>query len=228
MAKTLDQITYSVWEQVENFKITDDSPYPKPWLEELAVSINATLVRDAHKNRMLDQSLYLLDANLEVESMTADIIVSNMVFKNRTDLCKVDINNLIQGIGWANIEFAGSADYAIKFTRKEVNTFLRPKGDLRWTLPFPWYCIMNDTMLLKKTEIPSLQFVSISGIWRDPRKVSGYSSDMYFPTPSEYKLELLMLQQVLQSKGIPWDTMQDGQRTIVVPRSQGRTQESGS
>ena len=150
--------------------------------------------------------------------MNADVIVDGLLFRNRTDLCKVDISNLVQGIGWSNIEYAGSADFSIKFTRKEVNTFLRPKTDLRWTLPFPWFCVMNETMLLKKAEVPSLQFITISGIWRDPRKVSSYLSTNMFPTPSEYKLELLMFQQVLQSKGIPWDTLQDGQRTIVAPR----------
>ena len=219
MAKTLEEIIFSVWEQAEGFNITDDSPYPEKWIEDLIVSVNETLIREAYMNRRLSAYLYLEESNVPVKDFSEDVVISGITVKNRSAYCYADISPLVTGVGNMDIKYLGGVGYSNPYTRRTLLSMIKGSKAVIWPLGKPIYALTGTKVIFPKSEQLG-QVIDILALWADPRMVSTYNSEQPFPTPSDYKLELLSLQQILQSKNVPWDERQDGQRTILVPQKQ--------
>jgi len=217
MAKTLKQMTDSVIEQASNFQVTDDNEYPFKLVEDILVSTHPTLIREYFNNRHLDTNVAQIESNVPTAPLSNDIVVEGVTIKSTSEYCTASIPQLVNGISGMEVIYVGTADLTKSFSKKSFDAFLK-RGKQKYTLPNPAYTIFGNTILIDG----DVKYVSIIGYFRDPREVNTYNEEKAFPTVSEYKMELLALQQLLTSKNIPFDIINDGQRDVVVPRTKRR------
>jgi len=215
MAKTLKKMTWSVIEQLSNFEVNDDNEYDPRLIEDIIVSIHPTFVRQYHNERRLDQSKMQMHLNVPVEPLNGSFEYNGITFTPKVSVCIAEIPEVVNGIGWSDIGFLGSSDLQDNFIRKSVAAFFARNGRVLFRLPKPQYCIVGNKVLIKG----QIKFISLIGYFIDPRRVNTYDPEEPFPTMSEYKLEMLALQQILSTKNIPYDIKDDGQRLIVAPRA---------
>jgi hypothetical protein len=217
MAKTLKKMVESVIEQASGFNVTDDNEYPELLVEDILVSVNNSLIREAFRNRTLDQTSYMRHENIEIKELSNDIIVEGISIANKSHLLYADIPNLVSGVGDKNLLYLGPVDYSESFSRKRFEKLINQRG-IVYRLGNISFSIVGNQIFFLETEVMGINIISTIGLFSDPRVVSSYNEDEPFPTPSDYKMELLALQQLLQSKNIPYDIVNDGQRMIVQPR----------
>jgi hypothetical protein len=217
MAKTLSEMTFSVIEQASGFNITDDNEYPEDLVADILVSVNSTLIREAFRNRTLDESLYLSHENVPILEISNDIEIEGVTVKNNQHLKYASIPYLITGIGDRNLIYFGTSDFSSNFSRKRFQRLINQLG-IVFKLSNVSYSVIGNKAYFLSTEVQGMSIVSAIGLWNDPRLASSYDPEMPFPTPSDYKMELLALQQLLQTKNVPYDIVNDGQRQIIQPR----------
>jgi hypothetical protein len=140
----------------------------------------------------------------------------NVSTKNK--FCVAKLKQLVQGIAWKDIKYLGPTDFSKLYHRKTFRGLINGDSSV-WRLSTPAYAISEDKAYLEQESLSGANYISVVGIWRDPRKVTGYSEDMEFPTPSEYRLQLLTIQHLLTGMNVPPDLINDAQRQIVPPRS---------
>ena len=229
MSKTIREISYSVWEQISNFNITDDSPYPYEWIEDTVVATNASLMRQYYDARKLNDELLLTQANVPIEPVENDVTIQGLTIKAKYGFCKADVPPLLTGVENKLLSYVGPPDYSTSYTRRKIYELMNDKG-ITWKLPNPTYAVVGNQLYFKKS--PKLgNVVSVTGYFRDPREVNTFDKETDpFPTPSEFKLEMLTLQQVMQSLNIPMDLLNDAQREylrtgagVSQPRSKKRS-----
>lgn len=213
--KTFDKLVYSLWEIVSNFNITDDNEYPKAWLEDAVLSVHNTLVREAFNNNRLSQGLYMLHSTLETNQVSEDMEIDGVTVKSRSGLCYSDLPPLVDGVGWSDIEYFGPKGYGTNYSRRSPKSLLSGRSPL-WTSDKPSYTVIgNKALISAENSIVVPKYLSVEALFRDPRTASSYKDDMAFPTPSEYKLELLCLKHLLSSKGVVPDLISDAQRMLT-------------
>ena len=214
MAKTLEKIVWSVIEQASNFEVNDDNEYDKRLIEDIVISIHPVLVRQHFNERRLTNQQMQMHLNVPVEPLDTSFDYNGVTFRPNGKLCIAKIPATINGISWNDVNYLGSTNFERNFTRKPVASFFG-RNTVLHQLPYPNYCIIGDRVLFDR----SINFFSMIGYFNDPREVNTYNENDPFPTVSEYKLELLSLQQLLSSKNIPFDIVDDGQRVIMAPRA---------
>ena len=120
-----------------------------------------------------------------------------------------------------DVVYLGYNDFSRSFIRKGIrNLKRRSKGVYK--LPVPGYSIVGNTVFFDE----NINVFSLIGYFKDPREVNTYDENEAFPSVSEYKLELLSLQQLLTTKNIPFDIMNDGQRVYMTPSTSTRNRTS--
>lgn len=214
---TFKELTYSCLEILSGYNITDDEPISIKQIEEVLLQMNATLVREAYTNKRLSQSLYLTDANLPVQEMVDVIEVQGVNVSTTNKFCIAQLKQLVQGIAWKDVIYVGPTDFSIIYHRKTFRGLINGDNSA-WTLPTPAYAISEDKVYLEQESLSGARYISVKGIWRDPREVTGYDENMDFPTPSEYRMQLLTIQHLLTGKNVPPDLVNDAQRQIGMPR----------
>ena len=215
MAKTLNQLVYSVKEIVSAFFITDDFQITDTWLADQLISQNHTLLRKAYTQRRLDEMLYLWDSKLQLKVLDSSFLFEGVTIKNKTDFCYADLKPLVTGLRGREIDVVANVGLSKVFTRTTLRRLLRAPGRY-YVLPGKGkYAISGDKLLFRVNEAMSSKFISVNAIWSDPRKVNGWNNDMVFPTPSEKNLELLTIEHIGRGMGFPADLINDATRAYV-------------
>ncbi len=215
---TFKELTYSVLEIITGFNFTDDSEFSIKQVEEVMLGMNATLVREAFTNKQISQSLYVTDELLSVEKIIKSVVIDGVPIASKAKLCKVDLKALVQGIGWKDVIYFGTPDLSADYTRKSFRGLVDSREGTVWPLGKPYYALLGNTAYLETVAYISSRFVTVEGIWRDPREASGYSETMEFPTPSEYKLQMLTIKHLFIGKNVPPDLINNAQRQVTSPQ----------
>ena len=219
MSKTLNELTYSILEAVSSFSLNDDFPITVSWVEDQIVSQNNTLIRKAHKERRVDQHLYMMDEQLEVKPLDKSFNVGNLKIGNLTEYCYADTQALVSGLRDREIDFVSNTALTTIYIRKSVKNLLQGSSGY-YSLPKPFYAITRNKILLRTKDIAGSKYIVINGIWRDPRTVSSWDPTEPFPTPSEKNLEILTIQHIGHAMGFPPDLINDAQRAMGQPAKQ--------
>lgn len=219
MAKTFDKIVYSLLEIVTNFKVTDDVEYPVLWIEDAVISVHNTLMREAHNNNTLGPELLLLHENIPVNELTGEVEIQGIPIPIKSKLCYSDIPELVSGIALRFIDYLGTVDLSTPFSYRKISVLINDDGTL-YKLPEPVYSILGNRLLFSRKDMAGKKVVSLIGYFRDPRVINTYNPGEPFPTPSEYKLELVALRHLLSAKGVLPDVINDAQRALNQPTEQ--------
>lgn len=215
---TFKELTYSILEIISGYNITDDNEFSIKQIEEVMLGMNATLIREAYNNKKLSQSLYLVDEPIEIEKVSTIMEVEGVGVKTINKFCIASLKALVQGVGWDDVIYFGPTDYSKNYSRKSLRALINDSGSI-WKLANPSYALSSNKAYLKREGISMPRYIAVQGLWRDPREVSGYSEDMEFPTPSEYKIQILTIQHMLIGKNIPPDLISDAQRQVTMPET---------
>jgi len=219
MAKTLREIAYSILELVSNFEITDDSPISLPWIEDQVISQNHTLIRKAKEERRLDSFLYMSDDNIEVKEFTPYNLIPGINVRNCHRFMYADIKPLLTGLQGAEIDFVSNSGYSSVYKKVPMSRLLRGSSGY-YSLGNSTYALLEFKLVFLKSELDGVKYVSMSGIFNDPRTLSSWNINEPFRTPSEKNLELLSIQHILKGLGLPMDLMNDAQRTYSQTKPQ--------
>ncbi len=128
------ELTYSILETISAYNITDDNEFSKVQIEEVMLSMNSSLVREAYNNKKISQSLYLTDKNLEIKELTNDVLVKGVKIKANANLCYVELEALVQGIGYKDVIYVGPADFATNYKRKSFRQLINGSDGTQWEL----------------------------------------------------------------------------------------------
>ncbi len=211
MSKSLNKLAYSVLEEVSSFELNDDFPITLSLVEDQIISQNHTLLRKAHKERRIDEMLYMYDEELPLKEFDKTIEIEGITIENDTDFCYVEIKSLVTGLKGLEIDVVSNAGYTKVFNRTSFKRLLRGSSGY-YKLGKPEYAIIKDKLFFRAKEVAGMKVISINAIWGDPRKVSSWNPDASFPTPSEKNLETLTVQHIAHGFQFPADLINDGQR----------------
>jgi hypothetical protein len=219
--KTLNKLVYSIAEATSNFELNDDSPYSMLWIEDQIISQNHTLIRKAKTERRIDPMLYMTDDNIEVKLFDSTSVIPGMNPSYCKNYSYIDINPLLTGLKGSEVSFVANAAYSIIFKRSTILKVLRGRSEY-YSLGKPMYAILDDKLIFRTSELAGLKYVSMSGIFNDPRLVSSWNPEDLFKTPSEKNLEILTIQHIGTALGMPMDLINDAQRAYqgAAPKEQ--------
>lgn len=211
MGKTLNKLVYSIAEAVSNFELNDDSPFSLSWLADQIITQNHTLIRKANTERRIDEMLYMTDDNLAIHIFNSTSTIAGIRVPNCHEFSYADINLPLTGLKGSEISFVSNASYSTIFKRKSIRQLLRGSSGY-YSLGKPAYSIIDSKLIFRTIELAGLKYVSMSAIFNDPRLVSSWDANDIFRTPSEKSLEILTIQHIGTSLGMPLDVINDAQR----------------
>jgi hypothetical protein len=206
------ELTYSVWEIISGYHITDDSEYSLKQIEEIMLGMNQTLIREAYNNKHISQSLYVMDSFIEVKKMEHSVVAQGIPLKADGKFCKAELNELVAGVGQKDLSYFGSSDLSRNYSRKTLRGLINGDSGTLWSLYTPSYALSDNIAYMDAHKLSGAKYVTVIGLWNDPRKASGYDENKDFPTPSEYKLQMLTIQHMFVGKNIPPDLISNAQR----------------
>lgn len=212
------ELTYSVWEIISGYQITDDNEYSLTHIEEVMLGMNQTLIREAFNNKKISQSLYVMDTFIQVKELTETIEVKGISIKADGRFCYAELNELVAGVGQKDLDYFGNADLSRNYSRKTFRGLVNGEQGTIWSLYTPSYAMVDNIAYMEAHKLLGANYVTAVGLWNDPRKASGYDADRDFPTPSEYRLQLLTIQHMFTGKNVPPDLISDAQRQVMSPR----------
>lgn len=216
MAKTFDKLVYSLIEVATSFTPTDDTEYPVKWVEDAVISVHNSIMRESHARQKFGPELLQLHKEVEIKPYNSSISKNGLTIKTKTDLCYADIPEIVSGIEQIPLTYVGTIDLQSGFSYTNVDELGRGRKSV-WELPKPLYSIFSNKILIESKGPATPKFISVMAYFKDPRDVNTYDPEAVFPTPSEYKLEMLGLQHIMHAKGMPQDLINDAQRALGQP-----------
>ena len=215
MAKTLNQLVYSIKEVVSAFFVNDDFQITDSWMEDQLISQNHTLLRKALSERRIDEMLYMMDEQLPLKRLDKSFTLKGLLIKNKTDYCYADMKPLVTGLKKREIDVVTNTGLTKVFLRTSLRSLLRKPTGYYNIAGKGKYAIVDNKLIFRVSEALASKFISINGIWSDPRQVSSWTSDSVFPTPSEKNIELLTIEHIGRALGFPSDVINDAQKAYM-------------
>lgn len=229
MAKTLNEIVYSVLESLSGFHLTDDFRISPIYIEKLAASIRESLIRDELKQGNLSSEYYQLYPCLKIRHEDANCLDNGAGATQWSGYTAV-VPNLVSGIGDSNIIHMAVGETVYSPVRPE-SFFGRMKyGYGRF--------INAYTLLGNKVYFKGIAYDNKDGcdkigmmiaLFSDPMSVVDCGveyENMQYPVPSDYKLEVLIKKDILSVYGIPFDNINNTvddtnvQKQVRAPREE--------
>jgi hypothetical protein len=212
MSKTLPRIIESVLEELHNFHVTDDNEIPYEYLVDKAVDMRQTLLKEEFNARkgLLDQGYYQRVCCLEVECHRQGCTVDGVFIPSSSIVWEVKLPPLIKGVGWKDILYFGTDMFKSGFTRMTFTNWSEIEGNL-YSGTMPAFTMVGNSLMLKNMPASDLKFLCAILLLSNPVDACNWQEDTSeFPVPSDYKLQMLMKQDILASYGIPKDKQHDG------------------
>ena len=214
---SLKAIIDSTKETVSNFNLTDTFPVDDEWMMDKADTIRELLIQQNVKK--IQQSMYQLITCLEIEQVQPGCTINGIYVPTGGILHKVVLPELVQGIGDQAIRYFGLADFKGSFTNRPIETFQKEVRD-RWTNKQIKSAFIGRDAYLKNVPC-GMQRVWLVAIVKHPRTICDYDDETSdYPCPAEYKLELLLAQDILSSMGIDRDELNDQRNTLMELKKQ--------
>lgn len=221
MAKTLNQIVYSIIEKYTQHKPSDDLELPEEFLIGKINDIRATLIRDEYNNGTIDEKYYQKMCCIDVECEENGCTIRGEFISTGSSTIKITLPPLITDVDWNEISFLGSPEWN-KFHRKTLDAWISNE-DNPWTGGKPIYTVVGSEAYLRNLITPGMRKVCGIFLLSNPVDACDYDKDVdIYPIPSEYKLELLVLKDLL-SVGYKGDMLNDGQEDTIDPRTVSST-----
>lgn len=226
MAKTLTRIVHSIMEKYSQYKPTDDLELPPEFLIDKINDIRATLIRDEYNNGTIDEKYYQKLCCLDITCEENGCTIGGEFITTGSSISIVELPPLITDVDWNEIIFLGSPEFQ-KYHRKTLDAWISNEGN-PFTNGMPIYTVVGNQVYLRNKITQGMKKVCGVFLLSNPVDACDYDKDVdNYPIPSEYKLELLVLKDLL-SVGYRGDIMNDAQETSVDPRTVSATTKAAS
>ena len=217
MAKPLKNIVHSIIEKLSKFKPTDDFQIPYKFIVDKVHDIRASMIREEWRNKNLSQEYYQLVCCIDVECEKAGCTINGMFISEGTKFYKATLPKLLSGVGDDNLLYLGTIGLKNKYTRKSFDGWMNQAGN-RWTAYNPNYTIIENEAYLKNLPT-ALKRICILAILDTPQTACDWNDETSeYPVPSEYRLEMLVVKDILSTWGIVTDEMNDSNANQGDPR----------
>ena len=212
-----------VWEDVESYGITDDSPLTYPLIKDKLIAINVSLIKDAWRKKEPIDMCYSYDHDIDIECVKESVTINGITITSDVVMYTADLPHLVPEIGWADISYFGTQAMKQGMMRKGISGFMSSDGAV-WTANYPVYTVVGDTAIIKNMPTQGFSKGTLVAIREDPTSLSSWDSndESEFPTPSPYKLIMLTRNEILKSLGRP-DLVTDAQRQFNAPQQKQET-----
>lgn len=192
-------------------EITDDSYLvgKEEYLYSKIEGIRETLIREEVKeHKSVDPAYYKAVDCIELTCAGTSCVVNGVTVSDKKKLWRASISPLITKIGIDPISYAGNSDISSKgFSKKSFSGFLNSEGNIH-TGNEIFYTRIGQELIFKNIPDSCLgrqQFLTVIALWSSVRSLCGYDEDDPFPVPSEYKLHMLVKEDLFKS----WAKHQD-------------------
>lgn len=232
MVKTLNQMVDTVLEELSSFKVTDDFPLVRlrDYIKLKFIGINGSLMREEYeKGRKINEQFYQRFPCVEVECLGVTCTIGGITVTKTLPIYKVIIPHLQTGVGYLDIRYFGKNDYRKMFTRAYDFMEFSNTGFRIYTGRRPVFLVANEKEIFVEN-LPTIGTRSLAMIvlLADPRNAPGWSDDTsMFPTPSPYKLEMLVKADIAKTLPLGPDLLDDAQRlrSSMAPQRQTESQD---
>lgn len=181
----------------------------KEFLADKIEEMRITLLRDEYRtNRVIDEPYYQVVNCLELVCLDNTCTVGNVTFTSKTDIYEISIAPLITGIGFDNIKYLGDLELKQMFYRRTLKAFIEYKP--QYARPRPIFTLLENKLLIKNLPTKGMYFLKGALLYQKVSTACNWRSTANYPTPSPYKLKLLVKKDLLSTypKTLP-ETSQD-------------------
>lgn len=226
MAKTRAHID-SIVEQCTGKVPSDDTRLEDLFVLHQMNTVRQVLIKEAFDSGVVDEGFYQLKCCIPIE---CDRIICNGLDSGE----KIFFSNLpklVEGIGWSNITYFGNVEFAKhrrglhnKWDRYTFSGFLSVEYQ-EWSLNRPAYTIIGGykagsteidgtVALLKNLPNTGARSLCVNGIFANPEEGLCDEETVYdieYPIPGHlaYKLELIVIKQILSTEVTKGDESND-------------------
>lgn len=214
MAKTLQKIIDSI--KLDLHILVDDDLLADAdeFIADKIHAIRETLIREEYdQRRYVDDKYYQFTNCIEVECFKNTCTIGGITITTPFILWKATLGKLMSGIAFNDIKYLGTGDFNTPFDRLPFESFALNEGSGIWTSDLPCYTLVGEEALFKNLDEKTRLLFGVL-LLSNPVNACSYSDDKIYPVPSEYKLELLVKKDLLQTWNIPVDQLNDARGTI--------------
>jgi len=222
MGKSLIRIVESVKEELSHYKLTDDFPITDEYLADKADDVRASLIREAYKNKKIDEKYYQQMCCIEIECAKPGCDVNGVNIPMDYVVWYADLPTLVQDIGWDDIKYFGLMGFIQDFDRKSMGNWINIEGNV-WTGLKPAYTIIGNRAYFKNLPTSGITFLCLVAILYKPTTACNYQVDDEYPVPSDMTLQMLMKKDILSTGFIPLpDKIHDGKAPDITDMNPGK------
>jgi hypothetical protein len=203
---TIQQKIAIIKEKLTGYNVRNTFPLTDEMLIDRLDVIRELLIQQ-NKNALNDM-FYTSTCCIDVECEGFGCTIGDEFIESGVSLFSSDLPALITGVGNNDIKYLGTIGYGNAYDRSTLANFINNKYS-RWTSRRIIYTIVGNKIYYKN--IPSgLNKICIVGLFKNPVSLCDYNlRESEYPVPHEYKLELLVVQDILTSMGIFPDELND-------------------
>lgn len=181
-------------------------------------AFNQTLIRQQFtRTRKIDENLFSKVDCLETECVSTTCTIDGVTFTSKSDMFTVTIPDLVEGVGAMNIKYFGKVNFSENFTKKSIQGLKYMEGNL-YTGHKPAYARVGNTFLIKNLPTQGTRVLSALLLLKNQVTACNWKSTDEYKTPSESQLQILVKKDLLSTWNIPYDEVNDGRGTVIVPR----------
>jgi hypothetical protein len=224
---TLRKLIWQLIEELNDYGITDDNVLDYEYIKDMLLVANKTLF-DQYVNSKGSLDGFYQEVNcIELECMQHECTISGILFKDENYFMVADLPPLIKTIGYSNIRYFGLHGYVGDIDRVSLDLFMNSHAS-KWTSKQGIYTVIGDKLIAKN--IPKMMKTALLiCILSDPTQACDWTDDNEFPTPSEFKLKLIVKKDITSLHPVAPDLQHDAQRALgkgIQGRERGRRDDS--
>lgn len=215
MRKLIDGIKIDLNVYSDDHKLANLDEY----IADKVHSIRATLIREEYnQKRRIDQQYYQLTNCHEIECLKTTCTISGIEIESPNKIYKIALSSpLMTGVDEKNILYCGKDGFSEEFGRLTLFQ-LTSLGGRRWGKERTRYLQIGNEIYLFDLQDESLKFISTLALFYNPIEVCGWDSEDPYPCPSDYKLQLLVKKDILETWNVPYDNLNDANTILVTPK----------
>ena len=206
--------------ELSGFGYTDDNPLDYEYMKDCLVIANKTVLDDFCRSGLTLDGFYQRITCIRLVCDETSCVIDGIIFQSGMYSHIASLPPLVKTIGMKNISFLGVDGFDKEITRVSLDEFLS-MDNARHTKNEPVYVIIGDVAIFKN--IPKgLSLLLLVAILSDCTQACDWPEDdsAEFPTPSEYKIKLIVKKDIASTFPPQADLIDDAQGALGQPKRQ--------
>lgn len=202
MAKTVDQIAFSIRDSIANYYPVAEDRLDIEFIYKKMDEVRAVLIKDLWKEKKyLDPQNYSFEKCLDIKRIDRGCNIQACIGAD----IYVDIPPVISYLNSHAISYFGTIDRLHPFVETNISGLMVSEYNL-FTKQITRYMRIGNQVFINKLPTPNMQKVSMIAVFERPVEICN-GGDIY-PIPEEmiYQMELMIKKDIMSTMNIPPDT----------------------